>query len=154
MSRGPSKQPAEEFELAALDHHADQTPLLPPHQGFAGQQQPRPTRGMEAAYSEEALTAPSYHRQYTDAASTQSGHTGHGQPMHPADPYAGGYNQAPSYGYNRPYSMSREPTDQSQVGGRPQYDEYGQPAYSQQSFNDSQQSFHNNNTNSRRSGGW
>ncbi|KAG8945459.1 hypothetical protein FRC04_000744 [Tulasnella sp. 424] len=164
MARGPSRGPHEEFEMANMEAQAaDQTPLLPPGQGFAGQQQHHQqypqSRSMAPAYSQDALAAPSF-RQHTDASSTYSGVSG--PAVHADDPYAQAYSQAPGYGYGqhpqhqqyassnytqaeRPYTPSRQASQ----------DPYGGIAYGQQQQQQQQQQqppYYGNNT--RRSGGW
>ncbi|KIO29092.1 hypothetical protein M407DRAFT_21836 [Tulasnella calospora MUT 4182] len=161
MAQGPTRGAHEEFEMANMDGQPpDQTPLLPPGQGFAGQQQqlrPYPqSRSMTPAHSQDALTAPSY-RQHTDASSTYSGVSG--PAVHAEDPYYQGYNQAPGYGYGQhPQHQQYASSNYSQVerpytpSRQASQDPYGGLAYGQQQQQQQQQPYYNNNT--RRSGGW
>ncbi|KAG8991874.1 hypothetical protein FRB90_001200 [Tulasnella sp. 427] len=159
LAHGPLKGHHEEFEMANMEGQvADQTPLLPPGQGFAGQQQQHQqhhqNRSMNFSHSQEGLAAPSF-RGHTDASSTYSGVSG--PTVHADDPYYQSYNQVPGYGYGqhpqhqqyassnysqveRPYTPSRQPTQ----------DAYGRVTYGQQQ--QQQQPYYSNNT--RRSGGW
>lgn len=117
MARGTSKMRSEDFEMSNMDHQgvADVTPLLPPHQGFAGQQH---DPSLRAAYSEEDLVAPSMLRQYTDSSSMHSGYT-HSPEVQPVDLYNQQYNRPPPG--NAQYPPSREPSHQDGQYRQQQY---------------------------------
>ncbi|KAG8852941.1 hypothetical protein FRB96_008460 [Tulasnella sp. 330] len=136
MSRGPSKAPPEEFELANINHQNgdDVTPLLPPKQGFAGQQQYQQQQYQQysqhyahpdAQYSQEGLAALDQARQFTDSGSTYSasGYSHQGPEVHPADPYAHDYGPDP-YASQYQSQSSRQASNPSYNGAqsRSQYD--------------------------------
>ncbi|KAG9000852.1 hypothetical protein FRB94_005130 [Tulasnella sp. JGI-2019a] len=106
MSRGPSKAPAEEFELSNIYHQSrdDITPLLPPQEGFAGQQQYRQQYAHpDAQYSQEGLTAPYY--QQHDAGSIYSAYS-QGQEVYQAEAYNSGRPNPEMYSQRQPSRQS------------------------------------------------
>jgi len=144
MAHGLSRAPHEEFEMANIESQiaADVTPLLPPHQGFAGQQQ----HYHHGQYSQDDLTAPPLTRHHTDNTSTYSGYSRSQEVQH-ADPYGQSYQYPPQY--VRPPSAQRLASnsgyDDRSYSRQPSEQGYNSRPYNQSS---------SQNQNTRRPGGW
>jgi hypothetical protein len=106
MAGGPMRQRGEEMEMANLPRvpHEDATPLLPPAQGFYGQQQ----QSQHSFAPSHEYDVPPPMQRFTPGNSTTS--LVSGQEIYPSDPYDRRFNQTPAHGYGRPYTPSRDPS--------------------------------------------